>query len=32
MVDRRGNEVQSDLMKADDRGIERASDSSRAYL
>jgi hypothetical protein len=32
MIDRRGNEVQSDHMKADDSGIERTSDSSTAYL
>jgi hypothetical protein len=32
MVDRRVNEVQSDHMKADDRGIERTSGSFRAYM
>ena len=32
MVDRRGNEVQSDQMKADDRGTEGTSGPFRAYL
>lgn len=32
MIDRRGNEFQSDHKKADDRGIVRTSDSSTAYL